>query len=46
MGSRPSVGTTDVSPPVKNNSRQNEPAGRVDISTGVEVCMTLDPGHV
>ena len=26
--------------------RQNEPAGWVDIATWVEVCMTVDPGHM
>ena len=26
--------------------RQNEPAGWVDIATGVEVPMTVDPRHI
>ena len=37
MRSRTCVGTTDVSPPVKNQHRQNELAGQVDIPTRVEV---------
>ena len=76
-GSRTHVGTTDVSPPGKNNTdrtnqlvrdqvtgipdtcrdhkcltachkqhRQYEPAGWVDIATGTEVCVTVDPGHM
>ena len=43
-GSGTCVGTTDVSPPVKN--RQNKPAGQVDILNRVEVRVTGDPGHV
>ena len=43
-GSQTHEGTTDVSPPVK--SRQNEPAGQVDILNRVEVRVTGDPGHV
>ena len=31
------VGTTDVSPPVKNQHRQNESAGQVDIHARVKV---------
>ena len=45
MASQTCVGTTDFSLPFKNN-RQNEPAGWVDIATGVEVPMTVDPRHV
>ena len=26
--------------------RQYEPAGLVDIATGVEVCVTVDQGHM
>ena len=42
----PHVGTTDVSPPVKKQHRQNELAGQVDIPTRVEIRVTGDPGHV
>ena len=45
MGSQTCVGTTDVSPCVKNN-RQNEPAGQVDVPSRVEVRVTGDPRHV
>ena len=30
----------------KNQNRQNEPAGQVDITTRVEVSVMRDPGHV
>ena len=26
--------------------RQNEPAGRVEVPTGVDVCVTADPRHM
>ena len=43
-GSRTCVGTTDVSPPVKNNT-YSEPAGQVEIPTRVEVCVIWHPRH-
>ena len=42
MVSRNHVGTTDVSPSVKNNTK-NELAGQVDIPTSVEVRVMGDP---
>ena len=46
MGSRTCVGTTDVSPTVKKQHRQNELAGQVEIPTRVEVRVMGDPGHM
>ena len=85
VGSRKHVRTTEVSPPVKNNTdrmnqpvrktfriwwrsvwwvipdmyrdhrhliacqkqyRQNEPAGWIEVPTGVDVCVTADPRHI
>ena len=46
MRSRTCVGTTDVSPPVKKQHRQNEPACQVDIPTRVEIQVKGDPRHV
>ena len=46
MRSRTCVGTTDVSPPVKKQHRQNEPAGQVDVPTRVEVHGTGDFRHM
>ena len=41
-GSWTCLGTTDVSPPVKNNTAQNEPAGWVDVPTRVKVHVMGD----
>ena len=30
----------------KNQNRQNEPAGQVDVTTRVKVCVMGDPRHV
>ena len=44
--SRTCVGTTDVSPSVKKQHRQHEPAGQVDIPTRVEIHVMGDPRHM
>ena len=40
------VGTTDISPPVKNKTDRVNLAGKVDIPMRVEVCVTGDLGHL
>ena len=45
-GSQTCVGTTDVSPPLKNNTDRMNQAGQVDVSTRVEVHVMGDPGQM
>ena len=45
-GSQTHVGTTDISPLVKDIHTQNEPAGQVDVPTTVEFNVKGEPRHV